>query len=110
MHGLKFLHSTLERKTLSQELQVVVDPLPDGDARLRKVQFIVPQAPQVFAAIDPSDLDLMTSRPYSQAPIYPGQVIEFWLAPEQRMAAQADVGVAHTSVITEFYATAEAVG
>lgn len=101
--NVKFLKSESERTTLSQELRVIVEPLADGDTRLRRIQLIVPQAPQVYAKVDPDDADLMTSRPYNTAPIYPGQVIQFWLAPDQRLAAQASEGIALASVLTEFY-------
>lgn len=99
----KFLRTQTDRTTLSQELRVIVEPLTDGDTRLRRIQLVVPQAPQVYTKIDPDDADLMTSRPYNTAPIYPGQVIQFWLAPDQRLAAQAAEGIALASVITEFY-------
>lgn len=102
MHG--FLRSDTIRATLSQELQVLLPPLPEGAKVLRRVQLIVPASPAIYVMVDPNETDVGMNKNYNFPQMHPGQVIQFSLAPCQRLAGMSGVGTAPLSLVVEQFA------
>ena len=109
------------RATAKQEAEVIVPPVPDGDAPVgsyRDVQILVPDGNTLLVGIDtPIQAGFLQGRPvppegptpggigpnrgYKLASYPPGQAIKFRLLPHQFVIAASDTGLVYASVIVE---------
>lgn len=104
MCDLKHVRTEILRATLSQEITKLLDKT-DGTQH-RRVQVIVPAAPQVFVAVDVKegdDGDVGTNKVYNLPIFHPGQPIEFPLGCAQTLSGACASGFAPVTLIIEYY-------
>lgn len=101
----------LLRTTLKQEAEIILEPVPDGDAphgSYRSVQLLVPDGNTVYAGIDVpiqrafDHGGVGPNRNYLIPQIPSGETVKFRLLPHQFLIGVSDSGLSYASLIVEY--------
>lgn len=104
----KFIRTTMQRATLTQEIQKLLGKEPSGLHRV--VQIVIPPAPTVYIDIDMLEGetgDVMTNKTFNMPVVHPGQFVKFSLGPEQQLFGASHEGFALVTLVIEYYAEAK---
>jgi hypothetical protein len=89
------------RRTVTQEVRVILPSCTDSVVKERKVQVLIPDSPKVFMDLDVSPEDVGPNRTYKLPVIPPGVTITFHIKPGQYLVAATDKTTAEVSLIVE---------
>ena len=99
---MDFVRSEILRKTISQEIQRVLDPITDAGL-CRRVQVLVPGSPQVLIALDLQPALVGTNKTFNLPVAHPNAQIEFPMGNGQALFAACENGYALLTIIVEYY-------
>lgn len=92
------------RATVAQEARAVLKPCTDPGVRCRRVQLLVPNDPQLFAALDITPEELGPNRTYKIPLMAPGAALVFHMTNEQYLVLASGQGLAYPTLIVEYLA------